>query len=106
MSRFSKQFFTIYKWFSLLCLQLGTDFENRLKNQPGEKSKFGIGKRGKSSTSFLPRLPNSSLVADRKRAAAILMSHASQSFLAILMADAFSFAASQLTVIPPIWISL
>jgi len=29
MSRFSEQFFTIYKWFSLLCLQLGTDFKNR-----------------------------------------------------------------------------
>ena len=35
---------------------------------------------------------------DRKRAAAILKSQASLSFLAILRADAFSFAASQLTV--------
>ena len=35
---------------------------------------------------------------DRKRAAAILKSQASLRFLAILMTDAFSFAASQLTV--------
>jgi len=37
-------------------------------------------------------------VADRKRAAAIFTAQASQSFLAILMTDALSFAASQLTV--------
>ena len=35
---------------------------------------------------------------DRKRAAAILKSQASLRFLAILTTDAFSFAASQLTV--------
>jgi len=37
-------------------------------------------------------------VVDRKRAAAISKSQASLSFLAILTTDAFSFAASQLTV--------
>jgi len=37
-------------------------------------------------------------VVDRKRAAAILTSQASLIFLVILMIDAFSFAASQLTV--------
>jgi len=56
-------------------------------------------KNAQFTNRFIPRFPNSSLVVDRKRAAAILASQALLSFLAILTTDAFSFAASQLTVI-------